>query len=903
MSRVDAAVAAAVLALVTAVAAPAAVSDKISPALDRAFERSATGRAEMLIVLAEQADLSPARQQVGREARGRFVYDSLTATAARTQGPLLAELARLGAPSRPFWAANFIWTEGDAALAETLAERDDVARLDTNPQMVLEPPTIDLFQAPAEAPAAVEWNIAKVNADDVWGLGYTGQGAVIAGQDTGYKWDHAALKGEYRGWNGSSANHNYNWHDAIHSGGGSCGPDSTQPCDDQGHGTHTMGTMVGDDGAGNQVGMAPGARWIGCRNMNVGVGTPTTYIECFQWFIAPTDLAGLNPDPAMAPDVINNSWGCPADEGCNPANFAVMQAVVENVRAAGIFVAVSAGNDGSACSTVNTPAAIYDASFSVGATDVSDLIAGFSSRGPVTVDGSNRMKPDISAPGVNIRSSTRDGSYQGGWDGTSMAGPHVAGLVGLMVSAVPAVAGDVTRIEDLIRESANHPTFGGQCGVTAGIYPNNTFGAGRIDALAAVNLLLSQADFQTTVTPAAQAVCAPADAVYNVAVGQLGSFNEPVTLVATGNPASSTVGFSTNPVTPPGGSTMTVTTAGVSAGSSTITITGTANPSGTVRSDTATLAVFTAAAAQPVLAVPVNGALNVPVPAALSWGAAAQAGSYTVQVATDAGFANIVEQASALASPAYSATSLNTNTLYYWRVQATNECGSSSFSAVFNFRTVAAPGDCTSGTTANPLYQYGFEAGVGGWTHSGTGDSWAISNANPHSGTALFHANDPAAVSDQRLVSPAVSLPAGQNPVVLKFWHLPNLENSGATACYDGGILEVSTDAGATWNQVPNASLLVGAYTGLVSTSFSNPLAGLAAWCNATAYIQTIADVSAYAGQTVQFRLRLGSDTSASDAGWDVDDVVIQSCAPALTGIFSDGFQSGDTSQWSAVLP
>ncbi len=105
-----------------------------------------------------------------------------------------------------------------------------------------------------------------------------------------------------------------------------------------------------------------------------------------------------------------------------------------------------------------------------------------------------------------------------------MAGPHVAGLVGLMISAVPAVAGDVDRLEDLIRDSAVHPTFGGQCGVTANVFPNNTFGAGRIDALAAVNLLLSQADFQVALTPASQAVCAPASALFDVAVGQLGSF-------------------------------------------------------------------------------------------------------------------------------------------------------------------------------------------------------------------------------------------------------------------------------------------------------------------------------------------------------------------------------------------
>ena len=127
--------------------------------------------------------------------------------------------------------------------------------------------------APA-SPSAIEWNITKVNAPSVWAAGYTGQGAVVAGQDTGYQWDHPALKGKYRGWDGSTASHDYNWHDSIHSGGGVCGANSLFPCDDSQHGTHTMGTMVGDDGLANQIGMAPGAKWIGCRNMDQGNGTP-----------------------------------------------------------------------------------------------------------------------------------------------------------------------------------------------------------------------------------------------------------------------------------------------------------------------------------------------------------------------------------------------------------------------------------------------------------------------------------------------------------------------------------------------------------------------------------------------------------------------------------------------------
>jgi hypothetical protein len=157
------------------------------------------------------------------------------------------------------------------------------------------------------------------------------------------------------------------------------------------------------------------------------------------------------------------------------------------------------------------------------------------------------------------------------------------------------------------------------------------------------------------------------------------------------------------------------------------------------------------------------------------------------------------------------------------------------------------------------------------------GNTWAIAASNPHSGVQHMHANDPTTVSDQRLVSPAVVIPTGQNPVTLKFWHKPDLETSGATACWDAGILEVSTNGGGTWTQVPNANLLVGPYRGPINTG-ANPLGGLQGWCGATAYMNTIADISSYAGTTAQFRFRLGSDSSVGDTGWDLDDVAVQSC-------------------------
>jgi subtilisin family serine protease len=226
--------------------------------------------------------------------------------------------------------------------------------------------------------------------------------------------------------------------------------------------------------------------------MDRGAGTPATYAECFQWFLAPTDGGGQNPDPSKAPHVINNSWGCPPEEGC--VDPLVLNAAVEAAKAAGIVVVVSAGNAGPDCSTVNDPPAIYASSFSVGATDDLDGIAGFSSRGPVTVDGSVRFKPDVSAPGVNIRSSTNTGNKSYGYgSGTSMAGPHVAGLVALVLSARPDLAGQVDRVEEIIRASCVPLTTAEGCGGDSDQdVPNHTFGRGRIDALAAVTRALQE---------------------------------------------------------------------------------------------------------------------------------------------------------------------------------------------------------------------------------------------------------------------------------------------------------------------------------------------------------------------------------------------------------------------------
>ncbi len=339
----------------------------------------------------------------------------------------------------------------------------------------------------SKSATSIEWGLEKIGVPQVWELGYKGQGVVIAGQDTGYQWDHPALKAKYRGWDGQNVDHNYNWHDSIASPNIICVDDSNQPapCDDINHGTHTMGTMVGDDGKGNQIGVAPEAKWIGCRNMNQGDGTPASYTECFQFFVEPTDLNGENPDLSKVPHIINNSWGCPESEGCTQPD--VLKTVVENTVAAGILVVASAGNSGSRCNTVNTPIAIYEKALTVGSTDSNDSISSFSSRGGVLLDGSNRIKPDIAAPGGQVRSSIPGGGYAR-FSGTSMAGPHVAGVAALMISANPALAGNPELIKDILLESSDYKSADKECNnVPADQRPNNTFGWGRLNALTAVN--------------------------------------------------------------------------------------------------------------------------------------------------------------------------------------------------------------------------------------------------------------------------------------------------------------------------------------------------------------------------------------------------------------------------------
>jgi subtilisin family serine protease len=433
-------------------------ADKIKPQLAQQLEQKDEAS---FWVRFEQADLTAASQVKDWNERGKAVYDALTSAADASQGEALGVLDKAGASYQAFYATNAIRVDaGDRALVNELAGLEAVQSLWPTREYAVEEP---IKGKDVKDVNAVEWGVANINADDVWSeFGVTGEGITVANIDTGVQYDHPALVGKYRGNNGDGTfDHNYNWFNAA----GAC---STAPCDTNGHGTHTMGTMLGDDGGANQVGVAPGAKWIAANGCCPSDGA---LISSGQWMLAPTDLDGNNPDITKRPNIVNNSWGTQV-----PSNDPFMEDILIAWKASGIFGTWSNGNNGPGCQTSGSPGSRI-INYSVGAYDSGNNIAGFSSRG-AGQDG--EIKPNISAPGVNVRSSL-PGSTYGAFNGTSMAAPHLAGAIALLWSAAPSLVGDIDATWALLDGTAVDSSSTG-CGGTAD--DNNVFGEGRLDALA-----------------------------------------------------------------------------------------------------------------------------------------------------------------------------------------------------------------------------------------------------------------------------------------------------------------------------------------------------------------------------------------------------------------------------------
>jgi subtilisin family serine protease len=430
------------------------------------------GEASYLVYLQEHAALAGAEAITDRDARGQFVYQALKAVADRTQAPLLAHLAAEAQAGRvkevkSFFSVNALGVTSTEPPLRGLAAFPEVARIISAPVVRIPEPLPGVEEPKV---AGVEWNIAQIHAPTVWDTGVFGQGIVVANIDTGVQFTHPALVNQYRGNQGDGIfDHNYNWWDPSQI----CGNPSTAPCDNNGHGSHTMGIMVGDDGGANQIGVAPQAQWFACKGCETNFCSSFALLECGDFILAPWDLNKANSDVSKRPHVVNNSWG---DRG----GSSWYQGVVQSWRAAGIFPAFANGNAGPSCNTSLSPGD-YPDSFSSGATDSKNTIAPFSSRGPSAF---GVTKPDVAAPGMNVRSSVPTNRYAS-FSGTSMASPHTAGTVALLWAAAPALSRDIATTEDrLLLTATALLTTQGCGGDFPNSHPNNVFGWGLVDAFA-----------------------------------------------------------------------------------------------------------------------------------------------------------------------------------------------------------------------------------------------------------------------------------------------------------------------------------------------------------------------------------------------------------------------------------
>jgi subtilisin family serine protease len=449
-------------------------TDRIDPQLVTNFQRAADGRADFTVYLRDQADLSAAYTIADWNARGEYVYRTLADWAMSRQRDLLQQIGARRLTYQAFWAVNAVRVHGSIADAQALADRGDVALVRANRTAALPPERIEAAIpatcSPDQPSNPICWSLRKIGADRVWReLGVDGRGVVVATIDTGVNYSHPALSPSYRGSLGAGRyDHNYNWFE----------PGNVQlfPNDGDGHGTHTMGTLVGvgNTAAGRPaIGVVPGARWIAAKGCVQDLCDEADLIAAAQWMLAPTELNGTRPRPDLRPLIVSNSWG-------TAGGYPFYAGYTAAWRAAGIFPVFSAGNSGPSCGSIQSPGDYADV-LAVGATVLDDTIASFSAAGP-TVDG--HMKPDFSAPGASIVSTSNNGIDYRTLSGTSMATPHVAGVAALLWSANPALIGDYDTTYAILRDSAKRLSDA-RCGDSLS-GPNNVYGYGRVDAFAAV---------------------------------------------------------------------------------------------------------------------------------------------------------------------------------------------------------------------------------------------------------------------------------------------------------------------------------------------------------------------------------------------------------------------------------
>ncbi|MBC7236735.1 MAG: S8 family serine peptidase, partial [Chloroflexi bacterium] len=466
---------------------------------------SATGVVTTYLVFLREETLS--RPEVARElatvpdlvARRRLLVDRLQRTARESQAALKGLLEEQRAAGhvrdyRSYWIFNGLAVDGDLVSVLKLAAHPAVEAIRRNRVHHLPEPQRLSSDVASEGAQDLPWNVTQIGADRVWREYHiTGRGVVVANMDSGVDWTHPALQHRYRGYNESdpsASTHDYNWFDPTRTYPQAPGPNRRGISGLSDHGTHVMGSLVGGEPDGsNSVGVAPGAQWIACKLFDdQGDSTDEWLHAGFQWILAPTRLDGTAPDPGKAPHIVSNSWG---DD--NPLDESFRRDLAA-WRAAGIYSTWAAGNTGPRERTINSPASFREA-VAVGAVDMFDTVANFSSRGPSPWGD---IKPDVVAPGVNVRSCVAGGGYEL-WSGTSMATPHVAGVAALLREAAagrpaghgveaPLSLAETTLI--ITSTAIDIPPVG----------QDNASGYGRLDALQAVGTVYQGGAFVGIVT-------------------------------------------------------------------------------------------------------------------------------------------------------------------------------------------------------------------------------------------------------------------------------------------------------------------------------------------------------------------------------------------------------------------
>lgn len=395
----------------------------------------------------------------------------------------------------------------------------------------------------------------------------------------------------------------------------------------------------------------------------------------------------------------------------------------------------------------------------------------------------------------------------------------------------------------------------------------------------------------------AQAVCAADDAV-SYPLSLAGEFDGTTDLSVSSCPTGASCDFSVNPVVNPATDSA-LQISGLSgstpSGDYTIGVTATDSVDANKTFSTSVfLNVVNDVPAVTQLSMPIDTATLISTQSRqFSWTETADAGSYVFELSSDAGFGTIIETATVSGNSYTSSLELDPETSYYWRVSAGNLCGLGIESPTFSFTTAPLPGDCQAGAFPMAVSNFDFEVDAQGWTSASLvgANAWTLSTNNPDQGAQHWHIDDIDTESDTTLTSPPIVLPTGMSPLTLQFNNYQNMESNTATSCWDGGVLEISTDAGASFTQLQNEVLLTDPYTGPFQSN--SILFGENGWCgDPQPYLNSIVDIDAFAGQTVQFRFRVVTDGAVGDEGWDIDDVRIQSCELDLGQIFSDGFEN-----------